>query len=495
MPANALELLQKILCLPNKQIEVIIPSQTLSMQNQGATDQLLDILAGLTNLTGLELCKWSSGDNNLVLQKISALTTLQTLSIPRDTIDPSLLYNLTKLKVHTAVGDWRSLTRLEDLTVHSSSPTFLETFLTSLSTLTRLHVMLDNTRYQHFDVILTTLDNLKDFKISAMEFAFEELEIRLKASCTALESLLIGDYINDLDLDWISSNTRLTHFNVRHRLQQHLPLTKLRNITSTELINASQVQLFKYLDLTKLEIHSIAEVSVSDIAQQYTALESLAITSNANSVDALMSLTRLTRLKAYCSPPSMVPTNLRYLLAACNVKNLTALTRLEWLVLARPVLMESFDVKFPYLTKLILNFSKEQQANATLSTLSNLFSLRDLRFNMAEHYKDIYGVHKPFNWNLDSLTTLTNLEALDIKIMDINTQLLDTFSSVLTRLTELSVACPNSTGEILLQFTNLRALVFDSRTTVKNLRSALDEKLPRLVRCTINSAPPVSLLL
>jgi hypothetical protein len=478
MPASALDSLQKLLSRSETQIEVIFPSQTLSMQKQGASDQLMNILVNLTNLTGLKLCRWTVDNHHIQddLQKISSITTLRKLCAPFDTIDPSRLYNLTKLKVEMVVGDWRNLTKLQDLTVYQDSfhaPRELETFLADVSTLTRLHLGLNNANSNTFHFTLTTLSNLKDLNIYTYDFNWDEINVEIIATCTTLESITINpQQIGVLDPDWISSNTRLTHFDARlrnvtdwDRASQNLP-----NISSFTLEDTT-TDRFKHLNLTQLDI----QVLVYDEIRQYSALEELLFSSTSGPLDALTTLRHLTKLTAWLHPPSDFPTTLKYLYAQGEVKNLTAWTRLEELGLQTEthVTMKSFDgEKFAHLTKITLIFQQNQQAVSTLPKLSNLFALRGLY------------VHEPRNnnvlLNMDFFTTLTSLEELDIKNIDLDSQLLENFSSILTRLTALRISCSNSTGEFLTRFTKLRALNFASKCAGHNLRSLLEESLPRL---------------
>jgi hypothetical protein len=116
-----------------------------------------------------------------------------------------------------------------------------------------LHFGINYTQDPNNGIVLTQLTKLKDLRIMAQFYP----PTTLAASCTTLESLNIEITINDIDVDWISSNQRLTYFHVTGDYDDSAkfhPLTTLREISSAKFTRSAQFQLFSHLNLTRLEV-------------------------------------------------------------------------------------------------------------------------------------------------------------------------------------------------------------------------------------------------
>jgi hypothetical protein len=176
---------------------------------QGLADSFLDTLAGVSNLTGLDITPLSPSS-----EKLQQLTFLEQLSISNHGTELKALSRLTKLVVTTTFTTpsftlWQCLTSLRDLNIMYIAQEFLEV-VPILTALTRLHFGFnydsENYNYVPIAVNLISLSNLKDLNIST-NFHYTPL-IRLTASTTRLESLWISDNVIDVDINWVTSNTR-----------------------------------------------------------------------------------------------------------------------------------------------------------------------------------------------------------------------------------------------------------------------------------------------
>jgi hypothetical protein len=188
-------------------------------------------------------------------------------------------------------------------------------------------------------------------------------------------------------------------------------------------------------------------------------------------------LTQLTWRATVCLDTSPDRPSLKELsLTACSVQNLPDLTNLESLTLNEQSYFDFKAKQFAHLTKLRLNLKGAQQAIQELPKLSNLFSLRELSVTAPNNYQGV---------NADFLTTLTNLEMLDMAQINIPLQIFTKIVHRQTILTQLRVNCSESNGEILTRLTNLQILYFYSKQPMKGLKLKLEEVLPRLVDCQI----------
>jgi hypothetical protein len=477
MPIYGLESLPKLLSSSYYRIELVVRSPTLAMQ--GLSDSFLDTLAGVSNLTGLDITPLSPSS-----EKLQQLTFLEQLSISNHGTELNALSRLTKLVVTTTFTTpsftlWQCLTSLRDLNIRHIAQEFLEV-VPILTALTRLHFGFnyDSENYNHvpIDVNLVSLSNLKDLNIST-NFHYTPL-IRLTASTTRLESLWISDNVIDIDINWVTSNTQLTKFHLRYDDEPKFHfLTKLRNISTAKFSHREQLDFFNDAKLKELEATYVLS---SNKITHFTTLESL-IGVTGFSASTLVNLTQLTIYGIHSDvEASILPTTLKVLTASMgNVANLHNLTQLESLQYD-----EQFDLsmtkfkaeQFSLLTRLSVVYNDASEAQATLPKLSNLFSLRDLHVFAARTWDNI---------NTDFLTTLTNLERLDMKHIPIDRKLFKKVVLKLTHLTELCVYCKESSGKSLSRLTNLQVVWFASAKPSTRLRPLLEEKLWRLANLQI----------
>jgi hypothetical protein len=190
----------------------------------------------------------------------------------------------------------------------------------------------------------------------------------------------------------------------------------------------------------------------------------------------LVHLTQLTWRAIYASIIT-VPTYLKELsLTACSVQNLKNLTNLESLTLNQPPNFDFNAKQFAHLTKFHLGLKGAPQAVQELPKLSNLFSLRELSVTAPNNYQGL---------NADFLTTLTNLEMLDMAQINISLQLFTKIVHQHTILTQLRVNCSESNGEILTRLKGLQKLFFQSKQPMQGLKKKLEEVLPRLFDCQV----------
>jgi hypothetical protein len=479
MPVSALEALSTRLKKATRPFELIVRSPTLALKE--VPNKFMNNLTDLKNLTGLDVTAWT-GFPTSATKKICQMTFLQQLSSPDFSFNFANLSTLTKLCIPGSifVGSiqiFQTLTNLRDLRMRSLRQEHVEE-VANLSLLTRLHFGISS----NFTAILTTLTNLKDLAITAWRHVPPILT--LVASCTTLESLHIDTALQDPDIDWISSNTKLTKFHISchfdYQSPRFHPLTHLRNITSAKFVHTAQLTLFSHLKLTSLEIEPAVLDGNSAFTEilKYTDLQSLSgqVHVAQHCFTTLVNLTQLTWRPLFYGGITG-PTSLKELsLTICSIQNLPDLTNLESLTLNE---QSYFDIKakqFAHLTKLRLNLKGAQQAILELPKLSNLFSLRELYVNAPNNYQGV---------NADFLTTLTNLEMLDMAQINIPLQIFTKIVHRQTILTQLRVNCSESNGEILTRLTNLQILYFYSRQPMKGLKLKLEEVLPRLVECQI----------
>jgi hypothetical protein len=469
MPVSALASLSTRLNKATKPFELIVHSPTLSLKQ--LPNKFMNNLTGLQNLTGLDLTAWE-GVPYEALRKLFKMTSLESLGVPPTAFDFSWL-RLTKLSMPTLMGSIqiKSLTNLRDLQI--SHLDHKDVGIIASFPLTRLHFGVNYTQDPNNGIVLTQLTKLKDLRIMAQFYP----PTTLAASCTTLESLNIEITINDIDVDWISSNQRLTYFHVTGDYDDSAkfhPLTTLREISSAKFTRSAQFQLFSHLNLTRLEVCT----ETWDEVAKYTDLRSLSgqTLHFKDLPTTLVHLTQLTWRAIYASIIT-VPTYLKELsLTACSVQNLKDLTNLESLTLNQPPNFDFNAKQFAHLTKFHLGLKGAPQAVQELPKLSNLFSLRELSVTAPNNYQGV---------NADFLTTLTNLEMLDMAQINISLQLFTKIVHQHTILTQLRVNCSESNGEILTRLKGLQKLFFQSKQPMQGLKKKLEEVLPRLFDCQV----------
>jgi hypothetical protein len=270
----------------------------------------------------------------------------------------------------------------------------------------------------------------------------------------------------------------LTKFHLRYDDEPKFHfLTKLRNISTAKFSHRAQLDFFHEAKLKELEATYVLS---SNKITHFTTLESL-IGVSGFTASTLVNLTQLTIYGIHSDvKASILPTTLKVLVASMgNVANLHDLTRLESIQYGEQfgLSMTKFKAEqFSFLTRLSVVYNAASEAQATLPKLSNLFSLRDLQVVAARTWDNI---------NTDFLTTLTNLERLDMKHIPIDRKLFKKVVHKLTHLTELCVYGKESSGKSLSRLTNLQVVWFASAKPSTRLRSLLEEKLWRLANLQI----------
>lgn len=484
LPANHLEALSKCLSRATKPFELIVRSPPLALQK--VPNKFMNTLTSLKNLTGLDITDWKDLPHP-ALQKLFLLTNLEALSGSFTAFDASHLSKLTKLGIPYSIYTTRmlkSLTNLQDLRVDLVEGVIN---VSALPNLTKLHFgFIWNASGSSFSVILTALTCLKDLKIKSQA---NNTKIQLKASCTTLESLNIEDIPEDMDVDWLASNTKLTHFNVKSAWdgdpEKYLALRNLREVSSASVYHQVQVPLFRNFTLTNL----VSDVPggggfTDEEVLTFTSLRSLVLRTRVmpNFPKTFVHLTRLTIQQVYSPTKASlvtVPTCLKELefCSPCGVQSLSKLTQLESLTLFQKL---DFDRTFKasalgQLTRLQMNLSGAQQATLYLPKLSKLLSLKELVVAAPNNYQ---GVDTEF------LLTLPNLELLDMVPIGLSLQVFNKFvQQQQNKVTQLRVNCSESNGEVLTRLTNLQILYFVSRQPMKGLKAKLEEILPRLGHC------------
>ena len=375
MPASALESLLTMMKRSKNQIELTVRAPTLSLK--GVPNKFMNSLMALPNITGLNVSEW-----NLPLSaqtKLVQMTNLQQLSIRYPEVTLSPLKNLTKL-------EWRSyefnyqyqiFTNLHDLHFRYESPVSqIEDFM-CLSKLTRLHL---ECSYNDTSttVILTTLSKLKDLNISSSEM-YRHPRIKLIASCTTLESIYIHVPVVEMDLGWLSLNSRLTQYHVRFdRLdtpeEKFHPLTRLTNIESVRFMNESTARVFKsHQKIKTMHVDYYAGGNLPNVIKNSTILESLHCGLFLAEPALFPNLTKL--MCGYC--PS-APSSVKVLMSSVHVGNLTQLSKLEsWKLsdIGESERIQDFESRyFRHLTRIEFSFRVPKPVRAMLPKLSNLFT-------------------------------------------------------------------------------------------------------------------------
>lgn len=471
LPADNLNAFQSLLNRANAQIELIFGPPAKSIQSNSAANILFDIITTATNITSLDLCEWRNLDRILSFKQITRMTSLQKLWMRdfarmNDVIWTKNLQKLTSLHLYNMemVEDWPTLTKLQDLTIKCCTSDVVETFLTNISTLTRLHIGFFFSEDTRFNFVLTTLSNLKDLAING----------QITASCTTLESLSIRATINNFDINWLSSNTRLTRLSIVSGIFQVgdpriTALEKLRNITKATFGDGfNPTHIFRHLNLTDLTMPVPNRQILMNIVQQYTSLRALRIEDTevaVGSLDVLTSLLHLTKFVCHeYLDPSHFPTTLKTLETCTKAKNLSELTRLENLHSGQnQVDLFSVAEHLTRLTRLMffkdIDFTTDKQAVEEISKLSILSNLRTLEIKVAWPRDNSDPYH---GFNMEFLTALAKLEKLHYNAVDFNKDLLNNLHSTLTRLTELRIQQREPDGEILARFKKLRRLMLYS---------------------------------
>ena len=473
LPASDLESLLTMLKRSKKQqIELTVRAPTLSLKQ--VPNKFMNGLTSLTHLKGLDI---SALDllPDAALTKLVRMTNLEQLTLGPSYQILSPLSNLTKLVLRNVTSSpqtWQSLTNLQDLTLNELS-TF-DKFLNFIK-LTRLHFGMPWNAVE-FNIALTTLTNLKDLKIESRYQSNIGISANFSAASTRLEALDIDVMFNDIDINWIASNTRLTRFHVRcdYKLSERFfPLTKLCNISSMTIFNTDQLQLFTALEnLTHLKANYLFNNDFEIAQEKFTLLQSLegGGYQTRDFPNTFSNLTKITWMPVM-TVTTVFPLNVRELTANHFIKNMTSLTKLESLTVIKPQVLDIDVRNMIHLTKICLQSVEAQQALWILPKLSNLFSLRELSVTTPNNYQGL---------NADFLCTLTNLEALSIPSLNIDCYFFNYIVAVHNQLTQLRINCSESTGEILTRLTNLQVLEFYSSKPMKGLKIMLEEKLPRL---------------
>lgn len=487
MPVSGLASLPTLLGGSNIDLEVRSPPLAL----QELYDQFLDTLARVTNLIGLDLTTWSLPPP----EKLQRLTHLEQFSVFCYDMDLEALSRLTKLSVDETTPSqevWHSLTSLHDLSIRQiPSQDFLKTVLPTLTALTRLHFGFHYASYNFGNAVtvcLTALSNLKDLKISTNHYTAPTID--LTASTTSLESLWINDRVQQVDIKWVASNTNLTTFQLRCAYDDSPtfhPLTNLRNLSKAYFTNRSQLDLFRNAKLKSLQVEMMQYEHISSKLSHCSALESL-IGVHSFPQSTLVNLTHLSVQGINTSNPASLPTTLRVLEGNGIVLNLHQLTRLESIQYGQQLVesMNKFDAKnFSHLTKISVVYNDISEAQATLPKLSNLFSLRNLEIFTAQTYQNI---------NTDFLTTLTNLERLDMKWIPQSKQIYKKIVRCLTALSQLCISCESATGKSLTRLTNLQQIWFSCAKPSSQLKAILEGRLSRLGELQIISTMSLKLM-